>query len=305
MGKIKTLCNLIRDNPKQISRAISENLAYSKAARFLPDAVFLRIRFRLDVGKRLSLRNPKTFNEKLQWIKLHDRRPEYNTMVDKYEAKKYVAEKIGSEYIIPTLGVWDNFDEIDFDALPNQFVLKCTHDSGSVVICNHKASFDMQKAKQRLQKKLQSNMFWYGREWPYKDLKPRIICEKYMEDESGTELKDYKVMCFNGEPKLIQIHRGRFENHTQDFYDTEWNKIDMDQGCSCSDVVMPKPEFLEQMLSLSAKLAAGIPHVRVDWYYAESRLYFGELTFFDASGFDGFQPEEYDFLLGSWIELPK
>ena len=280
-------------------------LDYHGLFRAMSDERNIRIKYRLRTGRKLNLDNPVRFNEKLQWIKLYDRRPEYSVMADKYLVRNYIMEKLGEKYLIPFLGVWNKAEEIDFDQLPEQFVLKCNHDSGSVVICRDRSCFDKQAAMKKLNKGLKRNGFWYGREWPYKNIQPRIIAEKCMTDESGTELKDYKVMCFDGKAKLIQIHRGRYKAHTQDFYDTDWNHLDVFQGCDQSDTLMEKPAFLQDMLELSEKLAEGIPHVRVDWYYVEGQLYFGELTFFDASGFDEFEPDHYNELLGSWITLPQ
>lgn len=270
----------------------------------LTDAAYLKICYQLSMGKKLDLENPRTYNEKLQWLKLYDRKPEYTRMVDKYEAKRYVAEKIGAEYIIPTLGVWDRFDDIDFDSLPDQFVLKCTHDSGGLVIVKEKAALDKAAAKEKIEKSLKQNYYYSGREWPYKDVKPRILAEAYLEDEDREDLSDYKVMCFGGEPKMIQLHRGRFGVHTQDFYDAGWKKLAILRGAPNSGEVAPKPDFLEEMLELSRKLSSNTPQLRVDWYFTNGRLYFGELTFFPASGMKGFQPESWDETLGEWITLP-
>ena len=274
---------------------------------WLEDEQYVKLQFRAQVGKWPNLKNPETFNEKLQWLKLHDRKPIYTTMVDKYAVKKYVADLIGEEYIIPTLGVWDKFEDIDFDALPNQFVLKCTHDSGGLVICRDKDSLDKRKAKEKIERSLKRNYYWSGREWPYKDVKPRIIAEQYMKDDGEKEeLSDYKVLCFNGEPKLIEVHRGRFGGgHTQDIYDLSWKKTKYYQpDVPTSDEVMDKPVFAEEMISLSRKLSDGIPHVRVDWYYTNEHLYFSELTFYDGSGFDPFMDNQ-DLEIGSWLVLPE
>lgn len=268
------------------------------------DERYLRLMYRMYLGKRLNLKNPRTFNEKLQWIKLYDRRPEYTMMVDKYAVREHVAKVLGEAYLIPLLGVWDDPEEIDFDTLPTQFVLKCNHNSGTgMCICKNKAKLDIEKVKAELRKGLAQNYYLSGREWPYKNIKRRIIAEKFMVDDSGG-LQDYKVLCFNGEPKLIQIHKGRFQNHTQDFYDTQWKRHEIYQGVPMSKTDMDKPAFLEQMLEVSKTLSAGIPHVRVDWYYVDGQLYFGELTFFDASGFYAFEPEFWDQQLGDWIQLP-
>lgn len=274
--------------------------------RILPDKAYIKLQYWYVTRRKLNLKNPTRYNEKLQWLKLYDRKPEYSVYVDKYRVKKYIADTIGSRYVIPTLGIWDSADEIDLNELPEQFVLKCNHDSKSVCICKDKKTFDFDAAKKKLNTKLRLNQFAYGREWPYKNVEPLILAEKYMEDESGG-LQDYKVLCFNGQPKLIQLHRGRFtEEYTQDFYDVNWNRQDFNQkGEKMAELPAPQPEFLKEMLELSARLSKGIPHIRVDWYYAEHQLYFGELTFFDAAGYDEFVPDEYNGILGSWIELPK
>ena len=215
---------------------------------------------------------------------------------------------IQTEYLIPLLGVWDDPDEIDFDALPNQFVLKCNHNSGlGMCICKDKSKLDVQKVKEELRKGLKQDYYLAGREWPYKNVKPCIICEQYMQDDGGKEeLSDYKVLCFNGEPKLVEVHRGRFGGgHTQDFYDTDWNKTVFNQpDVPMSDEVMDKPVFADEMLELSRRLSAGISHVRVDWYYTNGHLYFGELTFYDGSGFDPFADNQ-DAEIGSWLVLPE
>ena len=230
-------------------------------------------------------------------------------MVDKYAVKQYVANIIGEEYIIPTLGVWDKFDDIDFSSLPDQFVLKTTHGGGGggVVICKDKKTFDREKAMKTLNRSMKGDIYKSLREWPYKNVKKRIIAEKYIEDESGY-LKDYKVMCFNGQPRLIQMHMGRFNGvHTQDFYNCNWDKLDdiNQNGCINSDIILPKPQCLEQMLDLSSKLSNGLPQIRVDWYIIGANIYFGEMTFFDAGGFDDFIPESLNEVIGSWIELPN
>lgn len=274
---------------------------------WMPDSWYLQMKYKQCMGYSLNLSNPKTFNEKLQWLKLHDRNPEYTIMVDKYAVRKYIADTIGEEYLIPLLGVWDNPDDIDFDALPNQFVLKCNHNSGlGMCICKDKAKLDIAKVKAELRKGLKQDYYLTCREWPYKNVKRRIIAEKYMSDEGNEELSDYKVLCFNGEPKLIEVHKGRFYgNHTADNYDEFWNKTDIEQyDLPKSDKIMPKPVFLEEMLHLSKLLSKNLIHVRVDWYFTNNRLYFGELTFFDGSGYNLFCGDA-DGLLGSWIKLPN
>lgn len=289
---------------KIIKKIVSLN---PKRFAFLSDEQYLQLKFYDAFGYFMDFSNPKTFNEKLQWLKIYNHKPEYTTMVDKYKCKEYVGNIIGYEYIIPTLGVWDSFDEIDFEALPDQFVLKCTHDSGGLVVCRNKSSLDMDAARKKIETCLSNNFYYMGREWPYKNVKPRIIAEQYLSnDGEEDELSDYKVLCFNGEPKLVEIHRGRFSgHHTQDIYDTDWNKTKFEQPEDpCSDEIMEKPVFADKMFELSAVLSKGIPHVRIDWYYTRGRLLFGEITFFDGSGFCSFI-ENQDEILGSWITLPE
>lgn len=276
---------------------------------WLPDKPYLQLLYRFKMGHRLDLKNPKTFTEKLQWLKLYNRKSEFTTMVDKYAVKKYVADIVGDEYIIPTLGVWDNFDEINFDNLPNQFVLKTTHGGGGggVVICKDKAIFDKALAKHKLEASLRSDIYKSLREWPYKNVPKRIIAEEYKEDDSGS-LRDYKVMCFSGEPKLIQVHMDRFNGaHTQDFYNCNWELLSNynQKGCVTSGKFVNKPLCLETMLRLSSILSNNLPQLRVDWYVIGSKLYFGEFTFFDAGGFDDFVPESLNEQIGNWISLPQ
>lgn len=274
---------------------------------WMPDSWYLQMKYKQYMGYSLNLSNPKTFNEKLQWLKLHDRKPEYTMMVDKYAVRKYIADTIGEEYLIPLLGVWDNPDKIDFNALPNQFVLKCNHNSGlGMCICKDKSNLNIENVKNDLRKGLKQDYYLTCREWPYKNVKRRIIAEKYMSDEGKEELSDYKVLCFNGEAKLIEVHKGRFYgNHTADNYDEFWNKTDIEQyDLPKSDEILPKPKFLEEMLHLSRLLSKDLIHVRVDWYFTNNRLYFGELTFFDGSGYNLFCGDA-DGLLGSWIKLPN
>ena len=278
-------------------------LARRGLLNWIPSRFYLKHMYKTFVGRTLNLKSPKRFNEKLQWLKINDRKDIYTDMVDKYTAKKIAAEKIGSKYIIPTLGVWENFRSIDFKSLPSQFVIKCTHDSGGVVICKDFNTFNKGEANRIISNAMKKNFYSYTREWPYKNIKPRIIVEKFL-DCGETDLIDYKVMCFEGKPRLIQVHQGRSTKHTQDLFNTEWNVVDATQvGYPKSDKLMSKPVFLDEMLSLSQKLAEGIHHIRIDWYYVNGQLYFGEFTFFDGSGLSDFIPDEYNDLLGSWIAI--
>lgn len=274
---------------------------------WIPDKWFLQIMYYLYIGRHLNLNNPQTFSEKLQWLKLYNHRPEYTIMVDKYAVKDYVAGIIGEEYIIPTLGVWDKPEAIDYINLPQKFVLKTAHGGGScgVLICKEKSHLDKAKIVQYFKKAWKQNIYNSFREWPYKDVPKRIISEKYLESENGV-LDDYKVLCFSGKAKIIEYHANRFgPNHTQDFYDTNWNKTSLSQGGldTVSDLIVDRPTCLEKMLELSESLAKGIPMCRIDWYITNQKLYFGEITFFDASGFEPFDREEDEIMLGSWIDL--
>ena len=255
----------------------------------------------------LNLDNPQTFNEKLQWIKLYDHNPLYTKMVDKYEAKEYVASIIGDEYIIKTLGVWDRFDDIDFSTLPKQFVLKCTHDSGGLVICKDKSKLDIQAAKKKIEKSLKKNYYYIAREWPYKNVKRRIIAEEYIEDEKTKELRDYKFFCFNGEVKLMFIATDR-QNRKEpyfDFFDMDFNHIDMRHGHPNAPSCPEKPLHFDLMIDLAKKLSTGIKEVRVDFYEANDHIYFGELTLFHHTGLVNFDPFEWDKTMGDWIILSK
>lgn len=270
------------------------------------DERFLKIKYFLIFRKKLNLDHPETFNEKLQWLKLYNRNPEYSKMVDKYEVKKYIADLIGNEYLIPTLGIYDSFEDIDFQKLPNEFVIKCTHDSGSILICKDKSTIDINKAKKQFNKTMKHNFYYFGREWAYKNAKPRIIIEKYMEDESLSELKDYKVFNFNGKPKLIQVDFNRFSGHKRNMYNTEWKKLDMNLIYKINkDIQIEKPQHLEEILKLSSILSKGSPFMRTDFYVIKDKIYFGEITFYPESGFGKFIPEKYDKILGDLIELPE
>lgn len=275
------------------------------ALRFLPDRAYIQLYYFAQFKKFCNLRNPKTYNEKLNWLKLHDRNPDYPKLVDKYEAKKQVARIIGEEYIIPTLGVWDSFDEIDFDALPDQFVLKCTHDSEGVVVVRDKKKLDFPAAREKLTHALSQNFYYMGREWPYKNLKPRIIAEKYMEDHVDGELRDYKFFCFDGEPKAMFVASDRTDHGVFfDYFDLDFNHLDIRQKYPNAAKSIRKPDNFEKMIELSRKLTKGFPHVRADFYEVDGKLYFGELTFYHFSGFMPFQPEKWDGIFGDWLKLP-
>ena len=274
--------------------------------KYISDKTYLKLLYETRIGKKLNLKNPITFDEKLQWLKLYDRKDEYTVWADKYEVRNYVAEKLGEQYLIPLLGVWNSSDELKLDDLPEQFVLKCTHDSASVCICTNKKNFDWNAAMDKLQKSLNQNYYWHSREWPYKNITPRIIAEAYMTDESGTELKDYKIYTFGGEPYLIQVDFDRFHNHRRNLYTTEWEYIDETIEYSKDpNVKIAKPEHLEEMLECSRKLAVGTISLRTDFYSINGKIYFGEITFYQEAGFAHFEHEEFAKKLGDQIKLPK
>lgn len=292
----------IYKNPLRSLKRIFRKLPWLKHN----DRAFIKWDYYFGMGKFPDLDNPKRFNEKLQWLKLHDKRPEYTLMVDKYEAKKYVAGILGEEYIIPTLGVWERFEDIDFDALPQQFVLKCTHDSGGLVICPDKSKLNIEKARKKINKRLKRNQFRKHREYPYKGVKPRIIAEQFMVDESGTELKDYKFFCFNGEPKMLLLASNRGKGTYMNFYDMEFNLLPVQRAAHPNAKnLFVKPDGFDKMKQLAKTLSKGIPHIRVDFYNINGKIYFGELTFFSGSGNIPFHPDEWDYKIGEWLELPK
>ena len=285
--------------------SILVDILWCKFASFIPDELFLRFHFRLCVGYKLNLKKPKTYNEKLQWLKLNDRHEEYTMMVDKVDAKAHVASKVGSKYIIPTLGVWNKVDEIDWNSLPERFVVKSTNDSGGVVVCKDKSKLDITKAKEKLRNLGGRDYTLISKEYPYKNVPHRFIAEEYMEDESGFELKDYKIFCFDGEPKFLFVATGRQQNDTRfDFYDTDFNHLPVINGHPNADVWPTKPQNFEEMLVVARKLSKGIPHVRVDLYNINGKIYFGELTFFHWSGTTPFEPIEWDYKFGEYLKLP-
>lgn len=297
-GKI---VRVVRNPYKIIVKVVRDIPAINHALR---DDKYLSILYKGMFGKKLDFDNPQTLTEKIQWLKLNDRRPIYCNMVDKYEAKKYIADKIGEEYIIPTLGVWNRFDEIDFTKLPQQFVLKCTHDCGGLVICKDKSELDIDEARKKINKSLKSNFYWPAREWQYKNIKPRIIAEKYMEDESGTELKDYKIFCFNGRPEYVEVDFNRFVEHKLNPYDFDWNPLNFcDSSRNDYDADIKKPARLDDMRRIAAELSKDMLFLRVDFYSIRDRIYVGELTLTPGAGFIKFDPGSVDLKYGRMLDL--
>ena len=287
-------------------RQICGGILHRIAPLIKNDETYLRWYYYFGMGKFPDLKNPKSFNEKLQWLKMHDHNPAYTQMVDKLGVKDYISKKIGQEYVVPLIGAWDKFEDIDFDKLPDKFVLKCTHDSGGLVICKDKSKLNIAEARKKIYHCLKKDYFIGTREWPYKDVKKKIIAEQLLTEPGQPAPRDYKILCFNGKPKLIELHQNRFtDRQTQDFYDTSWKRTSISQGGwnGVSKSEAPKPENLDQMLTLSETLAEGTACMRVDWYDINGKLYFGEITFYDGSGIDAFDDYNDDLKMGSWIDL--
>lgn len=303
MNKIKKVIHYLAHDRDKFKLAILVRLA----RLYRSDEKYLKKLFRLNMGKELNLDNPQTFSEKLQWLKLHNRKPEYTQMVDKVEVKKYVADIIGEEYIIPTLGVYNSVDEIDFEALPNQFVLKTTHGGGGggVVVCKDKATLNIADCKRKLQRSMKHNIYWHLREWPYKNVKPRIIAEKFITDSKG-EINDFKFSCYNGVAEDVMICLDRASGDTKFyFFNKEWNLLRYNKrGIDAPmNFTLPKPQNIELMFDLASKLAHGTPYLRVDLYNVDGQVYFGEMTFYPSSGMDANLLTESDILFGSKIRI--
>ncbi len=306
---IKKICKYVVNNDYRflINASKGKYDAYN-------DEEFLKRKYKACMAHELSLENPTTFNEKLQWLKLYNRKPEYTTMVDKYAVRKYIATKLGEKYLIPLLGVWDSPDEIDFGSLPNKFVLKCNHNSGlGMYICKDKSKMDVKKVKKELLKGLAQDYYLTGREWPYKNVPRKIIAEQFMENTAQLTLlgkvdglPDYKFYCFNGVVKLVMINTDRNSDKPTkaDYFDRDFKWLDFKWGYEHADICPHKPTKYKEMLHIAEKLSQGLPHVRVDLYECNGNIFFGELTFFDGSGFDRFEPPEWDETLGNWINLP-
>lgn len=271
-----------------------------------PDKLYLKIICKGKLGYTPDLNRPQSFNEKLNWIKLYNQNPLYTKMADKYEVKKIVADLIGGQYVVKNLGCWNKFEDIDWDALPDQFVLKCTHDSSGAVICRNKSSFNIVSARKKVNESLQLNYYYACREWPYKNIPPRIIADELLDDHSGKELNDYKFWCFNGVPKYMYCTvKTKREGIYENFYDMNFNPINIDHGWPRRNPEFEKPAAFEEMKMLSEKLSKGIPFVRVDFFYVNGNVYFGEYTFFDWAGLQPFGTIEQDFELGKLIDLSK
>lgn len=297
----KKLIRTIIDPNYRWKVMVSRNLL-----KWIPDKYYIKRTFRVMNGKKLDLKDPKTFNEKLQWLKLYNRNPRQTMMVDKYEVKQFISELIGEQYVIPTLGVWNSFKEIDFQKLPEQFVLKCTHDSGSVVLCSDKKKFVVKQAEVKLTKALKRNFYYLWREWPYKKVKHRIIAEPLITDDNCDELRDYKFFCFDGKVKCFKVDFDRFTEHHANYYNPRGELLPFGEldfpPTPTADIKIP--DNLGKMIELAEKLAKDIPFVRVDFYDANGKILFGELTFYPAAGMEKFTSDDWQYKLGSWINLP-
>ena len=273
---------------------------------WMSDKYFIKVFWKQVMDYPLDLKHPETFNEKLQWMKLYDRNPLYTLLVDKLKVKQWVAERIGDEHVIPTLAVYDSIDDIRLEDLPNQFVLKCNHDSGGVVICKDKGSFDLDVAKARLRKSFDHNFYWNYREWAYKNVERKIFAEQFIQDKLTPEdLMDYKVFNFGGEPRLIQVDFDRFKRHKRNLYDTAWNYIEARiQYPNAPQHIIDKPKALEEMLRMAERLSEGLHQVRTDFYLIDDRVYFGEMTFYHGGGYERFEPHSLGLQMGEWIKLP-
>lgn len=303
MSRLSTAIKLIKQNPNEFCVALLKNFGF-----LFPDKLYLTLMFRCKMGYWMNFDNPKTFSEKLQWLKLYNRNPLYTTLVDKYAVKKWVADKIGEDHVIPMLGVWDNANEIDFESLPDQFVLKTTNGGGGdVIICKDKTKFDKEKVVTHLNQSLRNRIYNNYREWPYKNVPPRIIAEKYMEDESG-ELRDYKIFCFNGIPQIFLLYKDRYDDKkmTIDFFDEQRNWLNLTHPEFDRSTEKPAlPDCFERIFSLAKILSQSIPFVRCDFYIVNGSIYFGEMTFYPTSGFAPYKPFSWEEKMGSWLKLPN
>jgi len=291
MGRIRKIKKLI--GKERMMRLLN-------CLKFIPDKPYLKLEYRFLTGKKLNPDNLVTYNEKLQYLKLYDRKTVYTQMVDKLGMRDFVREKIGDGCTVPLVGVWEKPSDIDFDKLPDSFVLKCNHDSKGLIICRDKKDLDRKQAVRTLSKSMKRNMFWAAREWPYKNVKPRVFAEELLGD-----ITEYQVLCFNGKPRLMYLMSEDKEGHlTEDFFDTDFKPVDLSLGYGKTSEKIERPACLEKMLEIASVLSKDCPHLRVDFLYSGNHLYVGELTFFNDAGFAPVKPESMNRTMGEWIELP-
>lgn len=288
-------------NPLKLIRPLGSR----ELLNWLPDEIYLKLIYRAKLGKKLNLQKPKLFNEKLQWLKLYNRKEEYIQYVDKYSVRSFVEERIGVKYLNNLISTYNSVEEIDWANLPEKFVLKCTHGSGTNIICTDKQNLDIVTVQRKLNNWINRNWYWYAREWPYKNIKPRIICEEYLEDSNGNPPVDYKFFCFNGEPKFIQVDIDIHQNHRRNYYDLNWNFLNIEINYpSAPNVHLDIPEKLDEMIEISKRLSKDIPFVRVDLYNQDENIIFGEMTFFHDAGLGIISPSKLSTELGKLIQLP-
>lgn len=283
-------------------------LALKKSLSFLPDKLYIKLYYRFRVGRTLNVDNPITLNEKLQWLKFNYRFPLQTIVSDKLLVRDYVSKKIGDEYLIPLLGVWESFNNINFDELPRKFVLKCNHDSGGLVVCTDKERLNMIKAKRKIEKSLKTNFYYIGREYQYRNIKPMIICEKFISDDNRVPM-DYKIYCFNGKPDLILLCKDRFDHDSHRasylFFDQDWNFVPLNKGDeNLRNVNIRKPDNLDKMLAIARKLSKDFLFARIDLYNINGHIYFGEITLSPNSGFDADITYETDLMFGNKLKIP-
>ena len=291
-------------------RKVLSKLIYYGFFNYLSDEKYLKLIYWARTGLKLDFNNVKTYDEKLQYLKLYDRKPEYTNLVDKIEVKKIVGEKIGSDYIIKTIGVYDKFNQINFEELPNSFVIKCSHDSGGLVVCKNKNDLDLKKVKKKINKCLKHNYYKRSREWQYNKIRPRILIEEYIELGDINNHFDYKFMCFNGEVKylfldvgVIDSEGGHAEEYYRNIYDKDFNLQDFKETRNNTPFIINKPKNFEKMIEIAETLSKNIPHVRIDLYNVNGKIYFGEITFYHGSGINNFIPNNYSIILGDLIDL--
>ena len=283
-------------------RLVAEYIFRKTCGRWMPSKLYLSILYRINFGSKMHWKHPQTFNEKLTWCKLYDRRKHYTMLADKYAVKSYVAERIGKDYVVENYGVWDKWEDIDLDTLPNQFVLKCTHDSGGAFICHDKTTFDKERVGNMIKRNLHKNLFYSMREWPYKNIPPRIIADRFLDDHTGAELRDYKWWCFNGKPQFMYCTI-KGDNLYENFYDMDFNPVAINHGFPRHQPEFEKPQNFELMKGLASKLSSDIPFVRVDFFDVDGHVYFGEFTFYDWAGMQPFA-DDWDAMLGEYMQLP-
>lgn len=289
---------------KKILKKVYLSTYKSGVFNIIPSELFLKIQYRAATGKKLNLKNPKSYNEKIQWIKLYDHNPLYVIFADKIAVRDYVKKTVGEQYLIPLIGIWKHVDDININELPQSFVLKTNHDSGGVYICKDKKQFDFNKAKKEIAKRMQNNYFYVSREWGYKQVKPYILAETYLIDKTQKDLRDYKIFCFGGEPRFIQVDYDRFTFHKRNIYDVNWNYINLQIKCPTDkNILIEKPDCLNEMLSIAQKLSSGLPQLRVDLYVVDNKIYFGELTVYHGGGIEQFTPDHYELDWGKLIDL--